>query len=92
MQSELLVQIDRAIKLDGADVVILGGAPLAGMASRLQPSSAAVLIDPIGCAVTLAESLVKITGNSALANRHTKPAAKATVGLPQPLATIFEHD
>jgi len=92
MQSALLALIEQAVTLDGADVVILGGAPLAGMAPRLQPSTSAVLIDPIGCAVTLAESMVRITGRSALANRHSKPAAKVASGLPQQLAAIFNYN
>jgi len=92
MESALLALIDQAVKLDGADVVILGGAPLAGMATRLQSSTSAVLVDPIGCAVTLAESMVRITSRSALANRHTKPAAKAATGLPQQLTAIFDYE
>jgi len=92
MQSELLALIDQAIKLDGADVVLLGGAPLAGMAPRLQPSTTAILLDPIVCAVTLAESMVRITAKSALANRHGKPAAKASAGLSPHLEAIINHE
>ena len=61
--------------------MILGGAPLAGMASQLQSQVNALLIDPICSAVALAESLVKLSDKSAFNNRHSRPAAKESVGL-----------
>ena len=92
MHAELLTLIDQAVNLDGADIVILGGAPLAGIAPLLQPSSRAVLVDPIACAVTLAESMTRITDKIALGNRRTKPAAKPTTGLSPSLAAIIERE
>jgi len=58
----------------------------------LQPLTTAILLDPIVCAVTLAESMVRITGKSALANRHGKPAAKPSAGLPPHLAAIIDYE
>ena len=81
MEKELLQLINQSIDEDRADAVILGGAPLAGMASQLQSQVNALLVDPISSAVALAESLVKLSDKSAFSNRHSRPAAKESVGL-----------
>jgi len=86
MKKELLRLINQSIDEDRADAVILGGAPLAGMASQLQSQVNALLIDPISSAVAVAESLVKLSDKSAFANRHSRPAAKESIGLPDTLA------
>ena len=44
---------------DGADVVILGGAGLAGLVGRIKDKVAVPLLDGVCCAITLAESLAK---------------------------------
>jgi len=54
---------DAAHKLvaeDGADVVGICGAAVAGIAARLQPVLAVPLLDGIGCAVRLAEMLADL--------------------------------
>ncbi len=86
MTTELLRLIHLCVAEDQADVVILGGAPLAGMASQLQSQVNALLIDPISSAVVLAESMVKLSTKSAFSNRHSRPAAKDSVGLADALA------
>jgi allantoin racemase len=48
---------------DGADVVILGGAGLAGIAPRIRGKVAVPLLDGVCCAITLAESLAKQAGS-----------------------------
>lgn len=86
MEVELLRLINQSVAEDNADVVILGGAPLAGMAPRMQSRVSALLVDPICCAVAFAESLVKLSQKSAFANRHSRPALKGSVGLSESLA------
>lgn len=78
--------VTRCIVDDGADVVILGGAPLAGMAFDLQPSCAALLLDPISAAVAQATLLANLTTKTAYRNRHFRPVAKTSVDLSPPLA------
>lgn len=46
---------------DGADVVILGGAGLAGLAPRLRPLAKVPLLDGLACAIAMAEGLAKLT-------------------------------
>lgn len=86
MEKELLRLINQSIEEDRADSVILGGAPLAGMAARLQPQVNALLVDPISSAVALVESMVKLSNKAAFSKRHSRPAAKESVGLSEILA------
>lgn len=71
---------------DGADVIVLGGAPLAGMAPRIARDVPAILIDPIAAAVAQAITLAQLTGGLGFAGRACKPALKPSVGLSAPLA------
>ena len=91
MKEELLSLIQRCIDEDGADVVILGGAPLAGLALEIQPEVSALLLDPISCAVTQLESLVKLTTRSAFENRHSRPMPKTSVDLSTELAQCINR-
>jgi len=47
------------VREDGADVVILGGAGLAGLAAKLKSSVDAPLLDGLACAIAMAENLAK---------------------------------
>jgi len=58
----LLAKSCAACAKDGADVVILGGAGLAGLAARLQGKVEVPLLDGVGCAVTMALALAKQAG------------------------------
>jgi Asp/Glu/hydantoin racemase len=69
---------------DGADVVILGGAGLAGLAAKLNGSVDVPLLDGLACAVSLAEGLArqKPTGLG------RKPDPVESVGLSMALAKL----
>lgn len=92
METELLRLINKTIDDDGADVVILGGAPLAGMATRLQGQVNALLLDPISSAISLIESLVKVSDKNAFCRRHSRPVKKTSTGLPEALAKSMSID
>ena len=77
--------VDLAVEEDGADVVILGGAPLAGLAMRIEGAKA-VLVDPISAAICQAQAMVKISPKGAHAGSYKRPPAKANVGLPTALS------
>jgi len=81
----------RAIEEDGADVIILGGAPLAGLAPRVADRVPVPLVDPIAAAVKQAEALVALSPRKATAGTFRRPAAKTTTGLPDALARRIEH-
>lgn len=70
---------------DGADVVILGGAGLAGLAARLRPAVDVPLLDGVACAISMAEALAKQKpGRTGL-----RPAPVDSVGLSKGLAKLI---
>ena len=80
----------RAVSEDAADCVILAGAPLAGMASRVAACIPVPVIDQMGAALRQAETLVALKPVKALAGSFRRPPAKATLGLPPALAARIE--
>jgi Asp/Glu/hydantoin racemase len=88
------VLIDLAIgtvRHDGADAVILAGAPLAGMADKVKDRIPVPVIDGIQAAVTMAEGLVRLKPRKATAGTYRRPAAKDSRGLAGPLADVIGH-
>lgn len=73
------------VREDGADVVILGGAGLAGLAARLRPMVEAPLLDGVACAITQAEGLAQ----QHLANLGNPPAPVESVGLSKALTRLL---
>jgi Asp/Glu/hydantoin racemase len=69
---------------DGADVVILGGAALAGLAARIQPS----VPIPVLCSVE-AGTRAAIAAASQASRPATSPPALASVGLGPDLAKLL---
>ncbi|MBE9637177.1 aspartate/glutamate racemase family protein [Salipiger mangrovisoli] len=87
-QRAALIELSRAAALeDGADVVILGGAPLAGLAPEIADEVPAVVIDPIATATAQALALasLRIAGPS----RASRPIGKSSVGLSPALSRII---
>ena len=72
-----------AVKEDGAEVLILAGAPLAGLARRIEGEVPVPLVDPIAAAVKQAES--------ARSAGFTPPPRKANAGLPEAIRRLLER-
>jgi Asp/Glu/hydantoin racemase len=70
---------------DGADVVILGGAGLAGLAVQLKPVVDVPLLDGLACAISMAEGLAK----QRPAGLARKPASVDSVGLSKGLTRLL---
>jgi len=70
---------------DGADVVILGGAGLAGLAAKLRSSVEVPLLDGLACAVAMAEALAR----QKPARQRARPAPVDSVGLSKGLAKLI---
>ncbi len=70
---------------DGADVVILGGAGLAGLAAKLRATVDVPLLDGVACAISMAEALAKQKPGRAGA----APAPVESVGLSKGLAKLI---
>jgi allantoin racemase len=80
-----------AVDEDGADVVILSGAPLAGLAEKVKSRISVPVIDPIAAAVRQAETLAVLKPRKAVAGTFSRPRPKPTTGLAEPLAAVIEH-
>jgi Asp/Glu/hydantoin racemase len=91
-KEQLLVDLaNRVVTHNGADVVILAGAPLAGLASKLRERVPVPLVDGIQAAVTMAEGLVRLNPRKATAGTYRRPAAKDSKGLSSALADVIGH-
>ena len=91
-KENLLVELaNRAVAEDAADVVILSGAPLAGLAGKVQDRIPVPLVDPIAAAVRQAETLVALAPRKASAGTFRRPGPKSTTGLHDALARRIEH-
>jgi allantoin racemase len=91
-KEEMLVALaNRAVEQDGADVVILSGAPLAGLADKVRDRIPVPVVDPTAAAVCQAETLVTLKPRKAAAGTFRRPDPKPTIGLADPLAAVIEH-
>jgi allantoin racemase len=80
------------IRDDGADVIVLGGAPLAGLAARVADRVAVPLVDGVAAAVRQAETLAALKPRKATAGTFRRPASKPIVGVSEALARLFDPD
>jgi allantoin racemase len=87
----LVTLANDAIADRDADVAILAGAPLAGLASRARDLIHVPVIDPIAAAVKQAEGLVTLGTMKASRGSFRRPAPKASSGLPTKLAAYLKH-
>ena len=81
LSAELEALASACIVDDMADSVILGGAPLAGLASRLQPGVPGPLIDPVTVAVGQAITLVGAVESDAAAQASCAARTEAVGGV-----------
>ncbi len=84
LRDDLIALAKDATHTDGADVVILGGAPLAGLAPQIAPETPGILVDPIAAATVQALALARL--QPSFANRTAPPVAKDSIGLQADLA------
>jgi allantoin racemase len=73
----LAAQVAHAIDVLGADLVILGGARLAPYAAAVRRLTAVPILEPVACAVGLAEALVRLGLRPSKVGKYAPP--------PQPL-------
>jgi Asp/Glu/hydantoin racemase len=86
----LLVDACReAAEHDEADVVILGGAPLAGLAAKIAELVPVPLVDGVAAAVRQAEVLAALRPRKATAGTFRRPDAKTVTGVPAALERLF---
>jgi Asp/Glu/hydantoin racemase len=91
-KEQLLVDLaQRAIADDGADVVLLAGAPLAGLARRVRERIPVPVIDCVEAAVKQAETLVALGPRKAVTGTYARPGAKACTGFADELNRWIAH-
>jgi Asp/Glu/hydantoin racemase len=91
-KQQVLVDLaNNTVRNDTADVVILAGAPLAGMADKVKDRIPVPVVDGIQAAVTMAEGLVRLKPRKAIAGTYRRPAAKDSKGLSAALADVIAH-
>jgi allantoin racemase len=87
----ILSLVNEVVKDRGADVVILAGAPLSGLADKLRERAPVPLVDGVQAAVKQAETLVALRPAKATAGTFARPAAKAMTGVTSALARRFDR-
>ena len=80
---------ERAVAEDGAEVIILAGAPLAGLARSLRGQLPVPVVDGVSSAVKHAESLVALAPGKAVRGSFAPPPSKPNRGLPDAIARLL---
>lgn len=89
----LLVDLAKqAVHEDEADVVVLAGAPLAGLARRVRERIPVPVVDCVEAAVRQAETLVALRPRKAELGTYARPGAKPCTGIAEPLARWIAHE
>ncbi len=87
---ELIISLcNKTVAEDGAEIVILGGGPLAGLARERADAVPVPLLDGVSCAVSHAETLVRLGPRPATKGSFATPPAKSTKGLSRSLTQLL---
>jgi allantoin racemase len=89
MRDALVDACCQAVEQDEADVVILGGAPLAGLAAMVADRVPVPLVDGVAAAVRQAEVMASLRVRKATVGTFRRPDPKPITGVPAPLARLF---
>jgi allantoin racemase len=73
-------EIGRALAEDGAEAIVLGCAGMTDLARDLEQKAGVPVLDGVACAVSLAESLVRIGLKTSKRNTYAPPLAKPYAG------------
>ena len=87
-RARISAEIDKAIAEDGAEAIVLGCAGMADLAAALSAHHGVPVVDGVGCAVRLAESLVGLGLRTAKRGGYAFPRAKGYTGLFAPFSPI----
>ena len=89
-KADLLVELaNRAVEEDEADVIVLAGAPLAGLAAAVKDRIAVPVVEGVAAAVKQAELLVGLDVRKAVAGTYRRPDSKPSYGLPPALEALL---
>lgn len=82
---------NQAIDEDRADVLIIAGAPLAGLARTIEAAIPVPVIDGVSCAIRQAEALVKLGARAPRAASLAPPPAKPNQGLSESVRRLLSR-
>lgn len=91
MGDALIKACRQAAEQDEADVVILGGAPLAGLAGKMADRVPVPLIDGVAAAARQAEVLASLRPRKATAGSFRRPDPKPITGVSAALEALFSR-
>ena len=86
----LLELAERAVRDDGAEVIVLAGAPLAGLARSLHGRLPVPVVDGVSSAVRHAQTLVALQPGRARQGSFAMPPVKPHRGLPDAIARLLD--
>jgi Asp/Glu/hydantoin racemase len=81
---------ERAVREDGAEVIVLAGAPLAGLARSLHGQLPVPVVDGVSSAVRHSETLAALQPGRARQGSFAMPPAKPHRGLPDAIARLLD--
>lgn len=87
----LKILAERAVDEDGADVIVLAGAPLAGLARTLRGQLPVPVVDGVSSAVRHAETLAALQPGLARRGSFAPPPKKPNRGLPPAIETLLAN-
>jgi allantoin racemase len=91
-KEDLLVELAlRAVEEDRADVVLLAGAPLAGLAPHVADRVPVPVVDCVAASVKQAEALVALRPRKATRGTYRRPDPKESIGLAPALSAWIGH-
>lgn len=91
LADRLVELVEESVRVDRADVAVLAGGPLAGLAAKIGHRLPIPAVDPVSAAVMFAEGLVRLRLNKATAGGFARPPAKSSIGLADSLARRIDH-
>lgn len=80
-----------AVEEDGADVIVIAGAPLAGLARSIKARIPVPLVDGVSSAVCHAQTLASLAPLPARRGSYAPPPAKPNQGLPDGIVRLLAH-
>lgn len=86
---QLQALCELAVNEDGADVIIIAGAPLAGLARSIADRIPVPVVDGVSSAVRHAESLAALAPRGAAAGSYAPPPVKEWTGLSPALGALI---
>ena len=89
LKEDLITLIHQAKDKDYADVIILGGAPLAGLAAKIATETTCILVDPISAATAQAIALLQLELTYSCSAR---PKGKISTGLNPALTAVLKGE